>query len=132
MNYLLDTHTWIWWHLRPEKLSPKVRKLTAQPKDKNQLLLSAISLWEFCKLIEKKRLGVACEPLAWMEMALQMPRLQLLPLSPAITAGSISLPQPFHQDPADQIIVATARQEKAILLTCDKKILSYPHVKSLW
>lgn len=132
MTYLLDTHTWIWWHLTPEKLSTKVRRLTTRPKAKDRILLSAISLWEFCKLIEKKRLGVACDPMSWIERALRMPHLQLLPLSPAIAVGSTSLPQPFHQDPADQMIVATARQEKATLLTCDKKILSYPHVKTLW
>ena len=96
------------------------------------LLLSAISPWEFSKLLEKQRLGISCDPEDWINAALDMPKLQLIPLSPTISYRSTILPQPFHDDPADQIIVATARKENATILTKDEKILAYKNVRSLW
>ncbi|MCX6584058.1 MAG: type II toxin-antitoxin system VapC family toxin [Candidatus Aminicenantes bacterium] len=132
MKYLLDTHTWIWWNMSPEKLSKKVKMLIQDPEGYDELLLSAISPWEFSKLLEKKRLGISCNPEAWIEAALEMPKLRVIPLNPILAYRSTVLPQPFHEDPADQIIVATAREENATILTKDQKILKYKHVKSLW
>ncbi len=116
----------------PEKLSPKVRTLLSAPNRYGELLLSAISPWEFSKLIEKGRIGISCNPEEWMAEALIMPKLRLVPLSPAISYRSTSLPQPFHDDPADQIIVATAREENATVLTKDDLIQKYVHVRTLW
>jgi len=132
MRFLLDTHVWVWWHVHPENLSRKVHALIADPKGYEELLLSAISVWEFCKLLEKGRLGISCHPEEWLATALAMPKLRLVPLSPAIAYRSTVLPQPFSSDPADQIIVATAREEKATLLTKDEVIRRYPHVRTLW
>jgi len=132
MKYLLDTHAWVWWHMNPGKLARRVKSLLGATSRYEELLLSAISLWEFCKLLEKGRLGISCDPEEWMREALRMPKLRLTPLSPAIAYRSTALPGPFHNDPADQIIVATAREEKATILTADQRILSYPHAKSIW
>lgn len=132
MKYLLDTHTWIWWNMRPQSLSRKVKNLMAKKDGYDELLLSAISLWEFCKLLEKGRLGISCDPEEWIGIALGMPKLRLAHLTPDIAYRSTVLPKPFHDDPADQIIVATARVETAAILTKDQRILSYPHVQSIW
>jgi len=132
MRYLLDTHAWIWWQMRPGSLSDLVRQRIGDPDGYDEMLLSAISPWEFCKLVEKGRLGVACHPEDWIRAALEMPKLRLVPLTPAITYRSTTLPQPFHGDPADQIIVATARLENAVVLSKDEQILAYEHVSSLW
>ena len=132
MKYLLDTHTWIWWNMNPRKLSSKVRELIEKSSRYEEILLSAISPWEFCKLLEKKRVGISCDPENWINIALDMPKLRLVPLSPVIAYRSTILPQPFHSDPADQIIVATARQENATILTRDEKILAYADVLSCW
>lgn len=132
MKYLLDTHTWIWWHMRPQHLSRKVRSIINDSSKYSELLLSAISPWEFCKLVEKGRLGISYDPQDWLDLALDMPKLRLVPLAPGIAYRSTVLPQPFHSDPADQIIVATAREENAIILTKDERILVYEHVRSLW
>ena len=88
--------------------------------------------WEFSKLLEKERLGISCDPEEWLSEALDMPKLRLVPLTPKIAFKSTVLPQSFHGDPADQIIVATTREENAILLSKDKLIRKYRHVKSLW
>ncbi len=132
MKYMLDTHTWIWWHMNPQKLSEKVKKIIGNRNRYDELLLSAISPWEFSKLLEKKRIGISCDPEDWMNSALDMPKFRLVPLSPVLAYRSTVLPQPFHNDPADQIIVATAREENAIILTKDERILTYKNVRTLW
>ena len=132
MKYLLDTHAWVWWHMNPSKLSKKVIQLISKTDKYDELLLSAISPWEFCKLIEKNKIGISCNPEDWLIAALNMPKFRLVELSPNIAYRSTVLPQPFHSDPGDQIIVATAREENAIIITKDKRIHEYNHVKSLW
>ncbi|MCI5159723.1 MAG: type II toxin-antitoxin system VapC family toxin [Candidatus Electrothrix sp. AUS1_2] len=132
LKYLLDTHTWIWWNMNPANLSDKVRQVIADSEKYSELLLSAISPWEFCKLLEKKKLGISRPPEEWLKEALDMPKFRLVELTPIIAYRSTSLPQPFHNDPGDQIIVATAREENATLLTKDGKIRQYSYVKTLW
>ena len=132
MTYLLDTHVWIWWNMQPQKLSSPVRTLISAPNRYDELLLSAISLLEFAKLLEKRRLAISCDPEEWIGEALLMPKLRIVPLSPSIAYRSTILPQPFHDDPADQIIVATAREENAAVLTSDRRIRSYSHCRSVW
>ena len=113
-------------------LSRKVKALIEDIKKYEEILLSAISLWEFCKLLEKGRLAISCDTEEWIKQATIMPKLRIVSLSPSIAYRSTVLPQPFHDDPADQIIVATAREENATILTIDKRIHSYRHVKSIW
>lgn len=132
MKYMLDTHTWIWWHMNPQKLSQKVKKIIADTNRYDEIILSAISPWEFSKLLENKKIGISCDPEDWINSALDMPKFRLVPLSPVLAYRSTVLPQPFHNDPADQIIVATAREENATILTKDERILSYKNVRSIW
>ena len=132
MTFVLDTHAWVWWHLRPTALSRKALGLLSDPGGYDALLWSAISVWEFFKLFEKGRIGLSCGPEEWVRDALQMPKLTLAPLTPGIAYRSTTLPPPFHTDPADQIIVATAREEKAAVITKDKRIRDYPHVRTYW
>ncbi len=132
MSYLMDTHIWIWWNMQPENLSKKVITILEQADVKQPLLLSAISIWEFSKLVERGRLSISCDGQAWINEALDDPYLRVIPLSPEIAWHSTQLPKPFHHDPADQIIVATARHERVSLLSKDQLIRDYAHVKTLW
>ena len=118
--------------MHPRNLSRKVRTLIGNPSRYDELLLSAISPWEFSKLLEKGRIGISCDPEDWIDAVLDLPKLRLVHLYPRLAYRSTVLPQPFHDDPADQIIVATAREEDATILTRDKAILEYEHAKSLW
>lgn len=132
MRYVLDTHIWIWWNMSPEKLSTKVRTIIENKKGSNELILSIISVWEFSKLIELQRLTISCEGESWIEEALDDRCLTLWPLTPKIVWHSTLLPQPFHKDPGDQIIVSTTRELKATLLTKDHRLIAYKHVPTLW
>ncbi|MCA9448644.1 MAG: type II toxin-antitoxin system VapC family toxin [Candidatus Omnitrophica bacterium] len=132
MKYLLDTHTWVWWHTQPDRISEKVMEVLTDGDQIEELLLSAISIWEFCKLLEKGRLGIKGDAEEWLSMALRLPGLRMVPLTPRISYKSTTLPPPIHGDPADQIIVATAREESATLLTSDRILLRYEHVLTLW
>ena len=132
MKYLLDTHVWIWMHVSPERLSSRVASLLSESPKNDELLLSTISVWEFSKLVQKGSLKIGSEGPAWIEQALSLPNLRVVGLTPGIAWHSTQLPRPFHEDPADQIIVSTARAEGATLITKDSRLLAYPHVRSIW
>jgi PIN domain nuclease of toxin-antitoxin system len=94
--------------------------------------VSVISCWEVAKLVEKGRLTLAIAVDRWISQALAYPGIHLLPLDPKIAIASTPLLQPFHNDPADQIITATARELDCPLATDDRRILAYRYVKLAW
>jgi PIN domain nuclease of toxin-antitoxin system len=102
-----------------------------QAHEATGLGVSIISCWEVAKLAELGRLALRCPVVDWLRQALAYPGIQLMDLSVAIAIESTRLPGPFHRDPADQIIVATARVHDIPLLTADARILAYPNVKLL-
>lgn len=127
---VLDTHIWIWWvHGHPDLTA--AHKRIIEENETSGLGISVISCWEVAKLVEYKRLVLSDPTLEWLKQALAYPGVRLLELSPEIAAESTELPGDFHKDPADQIIVATARVHGCPLLTVDRKILDYPHVQTL-
>lgn len=107
------------------------QKRIIEENEAGSLGISAISCWEVAKLVEYKRLVLPVPTLDWLTQALTYPGVRLLELSPEIAAESTALPGDFHKDPADQIIVATARVHGCPLLTVDRKIVEYPHVQTL-
>jgi PIN domain nuclease of toxin-antitoxin system len=82
--------------------------------------------------LKKGKLSLKVPVDLWIDQALAYPGIQLLPLDPKIAIASTQLPPPFHNDPADQIITATARDLNCPLATDDGKILVYPHVQLVW
>lgn len=126
---LLDTHAWIWWVHRDPLLPAAVQAVLLRQDD--TLAVSAISLWEVAKLVERGRLELPAALPVWFDMALGGSEVSVAALTPEIAAASASLPGSFHRDPADQIIVATARVLDVLLVTCDMRIRAYPHVRLL-
>lgn len=100
-----------------------------EAQEASGLGVSAISCWEVAKLVELGRLYLPAPVDAWLAQSLAYPGVRLLELSPQIAVESTQLPPPFHRDPADQIIVATARIYRCPLATIDEKIMRYPHVQ---
>jgi len=123
---LLDTHYWIWLQFGiREQLSASVLKAIDQAAASGSLLLSVISVWEVGMLESKGRIQLYSPCEDWVRNALAMPGLSLAALTPEIAVASTRLPQPFHGDPSDRIIVATARALGARLVTRDSKIRDY-------
>ncbi len=127
---VLDTHIWIWWVDGSSQLTPRQRQHVVSHAG-DGLGVSVISCWEVAKLVEMKRLVLSDSVTDWIAGALNYPGVRLLSLTPKIAIESTQLPGSFHRDPADQIIVATARVLDCPLLTADSKILQYPHAKKL-
>lgn len=123
---VLDTHILIWWLTGDARLKPSQ---LLEIQQSGTLAVSAISLWEIAKLVENHRLSFNMPVLDWINAALTHPKIQVIPLLPEIVVCSTQLPGGFHKDPADQLIVATAITLDVPLLTMDRKILAYPHVK---
>jgi len=127
---LLDTHIWVWWVDGSPQLAA-VQRDHIEANESSGLGVSVISCWEVAKLVELNRLELRCPVAEWIAQALAYPGVRLLYLTPRIAVESTKLPGTFHRDPADQIIVATARIRGCPLLTADARILRYPHVKTL-
>ncbi|MBW4650305.1 MAG: type II toxin-antitoxin system VapC family toxin [Kastovskya adunca ATA6-11-RM4] len=120
---ILDTHIWIWWVDESPKLTPQNLKIIEE-NQAEALGISIISCWEIAKLVDKNRLGFDCSVEEWLELALSYSGMRLLQLTVPITIQSTQLTG-FHANPADQIIVATAKVYDSFLLTQDNKILNY-------
>ena len=125
---LLDIHIWVWWVSRPDRLQSQHRELLELGPDR-VFGVSIISCWEVAKLVEYGRLKLDRTVGLWIAGALAAPGVSLLHLHPHIVVESTQLPQPFHRDPVDQLLVATARVFQCAIMTEDSKIAAYPHVR---
>lgn len=132
MTALLDTHAWLWWVTEDRRLSKRARGAIERARRGDGLGLSAISVWEVAKKVEKNQLTLDRPLDDWLDTALAQDGLQVLELTRTVLVDSCRLPGVFHGDPADQIIVATARRRGASLVTADSRIREYGHVKTLW
>ncbi len=122
---LLDTHVWIWLFSGDECLSKHFVQAVDVAQQNDLLLVSAISVWEIGMLAERKRINFELDPLDWVESCLKRPGMNLIPLTPAIAIQSSRLPEEPHGDPADRILIATANDQHAVLVTHDKKLINY-------
>lgn len=122
---LLDTHIWIWLMLGDKRMSKSFRDHVNKAVQNENIFISAISVWELGMLVERKRILLEIDTLDWVEQALDSSGIHLLPITPFIAIQSSRLPENPHGDPADRILIATASEKNAILITHDKKIIDY-------
>lgn len=126
---ILDTHAWIWWTSESPNLSEKAADAI---RNASQIGIPAICCWELAMLEAKKRIGLNIDAQVWIDLALQKEKVQLIPLSPEIAVLSTRLPEEFHGDPADRIIVASSLVNKAPLVSKDTRISSCNFVRTIW
>ncbi len=129
MRYLLDTHVWIWSQESPEKLGAKTRRELSDID--RERFVSPISTLEIARLIHLGLLRLKHTFAEWKELSLAELTASAIGLTHEISWEAYNLPGTFHNDPADRVLVATARIEKLTLITADDLILRYPHVKTL-
>jgi len=129
---LLDTHAWVWWLSQPERLPKTVHAEIERSLASAALCISCFSAWELALLVQRGRLELSIDLAQWIAETERIPGVIFHPVNNHIALQSVNLPGTFHPDPADRILVATARHLGATMITGDAKIHAYPHVKTLW
>lgn len=129
-----DTHVLVWLLEKNKQLGPHAREALKKAASVHALYVSAITAWEVAMLVSKGRLTLKRDVGEWLESALALPGVRLEPLSPAVAVASTRLPGEINTDPADRIIVATARHLGVPLVTADENLLNYGvqgHLKTI-
>jgi len=119
---LLDTHAWVWWVEHDPRLPRAAFDALEQLPADSRPYLCEISLWEVAMLVERRRLVLGIPLREWLDATTNPKSVQLLSITPAIAAEVAALPDSFHRDPADRIIVAASRVLQLPLLTDDHRI----------
>ena len=129
MKLLLDTHVWIWAFECPEKIGPSCRKVLAE--ESGERLVSPVSTLELARLVERGHIELVCPLAEWIRRSMTALRLRTCDLDHAVAMEAYALPGDLHPDPADRILVASARLAGAKLVTADRRILAYGAVETL-
>ena len=123
MSFLLDTHVLLWWFDASPRLPASYERLIRDPNPEKPFWVSDISLWEIAMLVQLGRIRLRMPLREWLEAATAPPLVRRIGISPAVAAEVAALPDTFHRDPADRILVATARVLGATFLTQDRRII---------
>ena len=130
---VLDTHVLLWWATQENgRLSTAASKVLRDEMVSGEIAISSISAWEIAMLIQRKRIALAMDLREWLATVGQIAGVRFVPVDNLIAVESESLPGEFHRDPADRMIVATARKLGKPVVTMDEKIRNYPHVRTIW
>ncbi|MBM3461964.1 MAG: type II toxin-antitoxin system VapC family toxin [Armatimonadetes bacterium] len=128
MPWLLDTHVWLWSQIEPERLGPTAVAVLERPDE--VLYVATVSTLELACLVAAGRVTLQVSVAEWVDATLAELAAATLELTHPIAAAAYCLPGEFHRDPADRLLVATARQHALVILTADRRILEYAHVRS--
>jgi PIN domain nuclease of toxin-antitoxin system len=119
---LLDTHAWVWWIDQDPRLGAStIAVLDALPRDQRPFLCD-VSLWEVAMLVERGRIELDLPLSEWLDAAAHPRSVQVVGITPQIATAVASLPDSFHRDPADRLIVATSRALGVPVLSHDRLI----------
>ena len=130
---ILDTHVLLWWVSGSDSLSVAANKaIKGTLTSGSEIIISSISAWEISMLISKGRLILSMDIESWLDEVAQIDGVRFVPVDNEIGIKSTALPGEFHKDPADRMIVATARKLAIPLVTADEKIIQYEFVKTIW
>ena len=124
-SLLLDTHVLIWLLRDADRIAEQVYDRIQGAANENLLFVSAITPWEIALLVAKKKITLEVDVQEWIDAALSLPGVRLQALLPEIAVASTRLPWEMHGDPADRILVATARHLGAALVTADEQLLKH-------
>jgi PIN domain nuclease of toxin-antitoxin system len=121
---LLDTHAAVWLY-EGLRMRRDALEATESARWEGGVLVSAVTAWELGNLVSRGRLRLNLRPSAWMHRLLDLPGVRLAPLTVEAAAEAAFLPQPFPGDPADRLLVTTARELGAPLVTRDRAIIAF-------
>lgn len=124
-EYLLDTCAVVWTAQGDPLREPAATELPKSLERGARLLVSPITAWEVATLVAKGGMALALNPDLWFERFCDLPGVALATMPPSVLVASTSLPGQPPGDPADRILIATARASGYVLVTRDAKILEY-------
>ena len=130
MTVVLDTCAVVWAIGDPARLPDTVAGILTA--DDTRVCVSAISCAEIACASQRGRLDIDRHWRRWFRHYVELNGWTVLPIDLDTVEEAYALPDPFHRDPADRLIVAAARGLSAPVVTADARILDYPHVKTLW
>ncbi|MGB0680493.1 MAG: type II toxin-antitoxin system VapC family toxin [Polyangiales bacterium] len=131
MQILLDTHILLWWLEDKGRLSDDQSCILQNISAKRPAFLASVTLWEVATLVSLGRIRLRRPLRDWLQAASAPPLVRLVPLSASIAAEVAALPNSFHRDPADRILVATARVLGLTMLTRDRRIVDAALVSTI-
>jgi len=126
---LLDTHAWVWWATESPNLSTGAKRAIARS---DELGVSVMSCWEVAMLVAGQRIGFSLDVQDWIDLALQRPKVRLIPLDPRIAVLATRLPGEFHADPVDRLIAATCLTYGVPLVSKDRQIVDWGQISVIW
>ncbi|HQT64970.1 MAG TPA: type II toxin-antitoxin system VapC family toxin [Acidocella sp.] len=130
---MLDTQVLVWWvNGDTQRLSIPAREAIEAELPNGEINLSAMTGWEIAMLVRSGRMALGQDVAAWLALVGQIPAVKFIAVDNEIAVKSVELPGAFHKDPADRLIVATARKLGLALVTADEKIQNYPHIRTIW
>jgi PIN domain nuclease of toxin-antitoxin system len=129
---VLDTYAWVWWVSEPERLTARGRTTIEAAASRGDVHVSSISAWEVAMLVAKGRLELTMPVVEWVALSEALPYLRFVPVDNALALSSVSLEGFSHPDPADRLILATARWLDAAVVTKDRRMRAYRKVKTVW
>jgi PIN domain nuclease of toxin-antitoxin system len=129
MKLLMDTCAVLHFSLQPERLSEKA--LAAITERSSEIWISVLSIAELACLVERGRIALTSHWRLWFRTLLEINGWNLLPITGEVIEEAWSLPTPIHRDPADRVLIASARVHRMTLVTTDSLLLGYPHVATL-
>ena len=125
-HLLLDTHVWLWTvEGARSKLTHRCLSAVRRANREGRIWVSAMSVWEIAVLEAKGWITLSRDRQEWVDAELAAPGMNFAGLTPEIAIDSTRLPGGFHRDPADRILIATARHLGARLVTRDARIIKY-------
>lgn len=131
---VIDTHVLIWLSAAPERIGRLARAALADALAAGEVLVAAITPWEIATKASRGKLSLSAPPLDWFTGVLARTGIDVADLTPATAVDAGSLPGEIHGDPADRLIIATARALACPVLTADRQILAYAaagHVQAI-
>ncbi|MDO8417580.1 MAG: type II toxin-antitoxin system VapC family toxin [Agitococcus sp.] len=129
---VVDTHVFIWDALGSDKLSTRAKAALDEAEKTQSLWLADFSLWEVFMLVKRGRLTLPVSATQFVELALQARNYQLQRMTASIAEESVNFGTKINNDPADRLIVATARYLRAELVTADVNLQECGLVKVVW
>ena len=128
MKLLLDTHVWIWSQEEPDRLGARTKRLLLAPEHENHVC--TLSTLELARLAVVGAIVPSMTLREWVERSLRALQAGTVQVTHEIALEAYALPEPFHKEPADRVLVAASRCHDLTMVTADERSLSYGGVRS--